>query len=38
MTDWQADDGGKWPIAVGIFVLLGSLATVACAFGKSWWG
>jgi hypothetical protein len=28
----------RWPIAVGIFVLLGSLATVALAFGESWWG
>jgi hypothetical protein len=38
MTDWQADHGRKWQIAVGIFVLLGSLATVAYAFGESWWG
>ncbi|MFL6862253.1 MAG: hypothetical protein ACJ8DZ_04570 [Allosphingosinicella sp.] len=43
MTDKQDEHGqdehGKtWQIWVGIFVLLGSLATVAYAFGESWWG
>jgi hypothetical protein len=28
----------KWPIYVGIFVALGSIATVALAFVESWWG
>jgi hypothetical protein len=28
----------KWPIWAGIFVALGSLATVAYAFIESWWG
>jgi hypothetical protein len=28
----------KWPLYVGIFVALGSAATVAYAFVESWWG
>jgi hypothetical protein len=28
----------KWPILVGIFVAIGSLATVALAFVESWAG
>jgi hypothetical protein len=28
----------KWPIFFGIFVLVGSIATVALAFIESWWG
>jgi hypothetical protein len=32
------DTKPKWPLYVGIFVALGSVATVALAFIQSWWG
>jgi hypothetical protein len=28
----------KWPLWLGLFVLFGSIATVAYAFYESWWG
>jgi hypothetical protein len=28
----------RWPTYVGIFVFIGSLATVAYAFAESWFG
>jgi ABC-type transporter Mla subunit MlaD len=34
--DEQRSNEPRWPIWVGIFVLLGSLATVASAFWASW--
>jgi hypothetical protein len=34
--DEQRHDKPRWPIYVGIFVLLGSLATIASAFWASW--
>lgn len=30
------EDKPRWPIYVGVFVLLGSIATVASAFWASW--
>jgi hypothetical protein len=30
--------GARWQVWVGLFVLLGSIATVAYAFAESWWG
>jgi hypothetical protein len=38
MRDEQSEARPKWPIYVGIFVALGSVATVALAFIESWWG
>jgi hypothetical protein len=32
----HGQDKPRWPIYVGIFVLLGSLATIASAFWASW--
>lgn len=34
--DEQRENEPRWPIWVGIFVFLGSLATVASAFWASW--
>ena len=28
----------RWPLWVGVFVALGSVATLAFAFVESWWG
>jgi hypothetical protein len=28
----------RWELPVGIFVAVGSLATIALAFIESWWG
>jgi len=38
MTEPFRTPGPKWPLWVGIFVALGSVATVAWAFIESWWG
>ena len=32
----ERQDKPRWPIFVGLFVLLGSVATVASAFWASW--
>ena len=34
--DEQRQDKPRWPVYFGIFVFLGSLATVASAFWASW--
>jgi hypothetical protein len=38
MQDGRTDEKPKWPLWLGLFVLLGSLATVGYAFYESWWG
>jgi hypothetical protein len=38
MDETQSVQKPKWPLWLGLFVLLGSIVTVAYAFYESWWG
>ena len=38
MRETQAEEKPKWPLWLGLFVLFGSIVTVAYTFYESWWG
>jgi hypothetical protein len=38
VKETQTAEKPQWPLWLGLFVLLGSVATVGYAFYESWWG
>ena len=38
MRETEIAEKPKWPLWLGLFVLFGSVVTVAYTFYESWWG